>query len=87
MSKKNNTTYAAQRARIHTALIEREARGMTTIEIREDLDCMSPAARVLELRELGHQIQTVWTVSENAQGNNHRNARYVLINIAEGVAA
>jgi hypothetical protein len=87
MSKKNNTTYAVQRARILNVLIERGAKGLTTIEMREELDVMSPASRVLELRELGHQIQTVWTVSENAQGNNHRNARYVLINTTEGVAA
>jgi hypothetical protein len=87
MSKKQNTTYAAQRSRILTSLMQLKAKGLTTIEMREELDVMSPAPRVLELREEGHQIETVWTTSENAQGKTHRNARYLLTMVTPGMTA
>jgi hypothetical protein len=87
MSKKQNTTYAAQRSRILTSLMQLKAKGLTTIEMREELDVMSPAPRVLELREEGHQIETVWTISENAQAHSHRNARYVFVANTQRVVA
>ena len=58
----------------------------STIELREQEDIMHPSGRIMELREQGHRIETVWTVTSNAQGNNHRCARYVLRS-GKGVAA
>lgn len=80
----NDNSTAGQRARLLDALIDAGAMGLSTIELRESLDVMSPAPRVLELRELGFQIETFWVVGENSQGNKHRCARYVLINQAGG---
>ena len=74
-----NSSAIAQRHRIVEALLLRGSRGLTTIEAREELDCMYVSARILELRQMGWHIPTVWTTSENAQGNKLRNARYVLI--------
>lgn len=79
----DNST-AGQRARLLDALIDVGPSGLSTIELRENYDIMSPAPRVLELRALGFQIETFWIVGENSQGNKHRCARYVLINQVGG---
>ncbi|MEI6269285.1 MAG: helix-turn-helix domain-containing protein [Methylococcaceae bacterium] len=47
---------------------------MTTLQARQELDVMHPAARVQELREKGHNIMTHWTVTQG-----HRIAVYVLL--------
>jgi len=83
----NNNSATAQRARVLEALEQAGSKGLSTIQLREDFDIMSPAPRILELREEGHGIATIWTVTENAQGHKHRCARYVLIAIKEGAAA
>jgi len=75
-----------QRARIRTALEQAGTQGMSTIELREQVDILHPAGRVQELRELGYRIDTVWTVTTNAQGNPHRCARYVLQSTKEAAA-
>lgn len=51
---------------------------VTTLEARERLDVIHPAARVLELRERGHRITTTWVRASDAWGRAHRVARYVL---------
>ena len=68
-----------QRKIISQALARVGAQGITIIDARERLDVMHPAARVRELRARNWDIATVWTTTENAQGNKHRNARYVLM--------
>jgi len=68
-----------QRSRILKELESAGNEGRTTIQLREQLDIMHPGGRISELRENGYQIHTVWTVTENAQGHKHRNARYVLM--------
>ncbi len=73
-----------QRKIISQALARVGAQGITTIEARERLDIMHPAARVRELRARNWDIATVWATTENAQVNRHRNARYVLMR--QGVA-
>lgn len=74
-----STCTAAQRVRLLDRLREVANRGITTIEAREELDIMHPAARVQELRQrLQVNIQTVWTRDINAQGHAHKTARYVL---------
>ncbi|MEI6270530.1 MAG: helix-turn-helix domain-containing protein [Methylococcaceae bacterium] len=47
---------------------------MTTLQARQELDVMHPAARVQELREKGHNIMTHRTIAEG-----HRIASYVLL--------
>ena len=51
---------------------------LTTLEAREQLDIMHPAARCMELRKQGHPIVTEWTTEYSAGGSRHRIARYVL---------
>ena len=49
-----------------------------TITARRELDILCPAARVLELRKRGYQIETVWTERPTDNGKLHRVAMYVL---------
>ena len=51
---------------------------LTTLQARERLDIMAPAARVMELRKRGHDIKTVWTWDLSPSGKAHRVARYIL---------
>ena len=67
----------AQRARILAHL--REHHRLTTLEARQRLSVMHPAARVRELREMGHRIETLWREDHDAAGNPHRVAEYVLM--------
>ncbi|KZY61353.1 MULTISPECIES: helix-turn-helix domain-containing protein [unclassified Oleiphilus] len=83
-SQQLNST-SAQRTRLLNALKERSNEGVTTIYAREQLDIMSPAPRIMELREMDWDIRTVWTTEENSRGYKHRNARYVLVNEHCGV--
>lgn len=48
---------------------------VTTLQARNELFIMSPAARVMELKEQGHNIITYWTEAGKA-----KIAKYVLIN-------
>ena len=69
----------AQRKRVLTAL-ELSHCGLTTVELRELHDVMMPAARVHELRhQYDKNIKTIYATATNAQGNQHRVARYVLL--------
>jgi Helix-turn-helix domain len=51
---------------------------ITTIEAREGLDILSPAPRIMELRNAGYFIDTVWSTVETMLGKTHRIGRYVL---------
>ena len=51
---------------------------LTTIAARTDLGIMSPAARVMELRRAGHNIETVRCTVWDSEGRAHRSAEYVL---------
>lgn len=64
-----------QRERILTALQEGP---VSTVEARRWLDVMHPAMRVLELRNSGLSIDTVWSIEPTECGRLHRMARYVL---------
>ncbi len=50
---------------------------LTTLQCREELGIMHPAARIRELRESGHNIVTHWAKSEDRTGTMHREAKYV----------
>lgn len=49
---------------------------ITTIEARRDLDIMMPAARVFELRNMGHNIALVWIHQHTDAGKLHRVGLY-----------
>jgi hypothetical protein len=69
-AKLNKNSLESQRQRILEHL---HRKTLTTIEARQELDIMSPASRVLELRARGENIVTHWTVEQG-----HRIAQYVL---------
>ena len=50
---------------------------LTTIEARRELDIMMPAARAFELRAMGYDIATVWTLGATEDEGKHRIAQYV----------
>ncbi len=68
---------ASQRSIIYQKLTELDG-GLTTFDIRSKFDIPHPGARVMELRNLGHEIVTVWDLDSMPGGYLHRVARYVL---------
>lgn len=72
-----DTSSYSQRLRMLAFL--KENRELTTHAARTGLDVMSPAARVHELRQRGHNIITQWEVVETSCGTAHRFAKYVLL--------
>jgi len=73
----NDISLLAQRKRLLERLREKP---ITTIEAREQLNILMPAARIFELRKnYGLNIITLWTKDCTSQGKPHRVARYVLI--------
>jgi hypothetical protein len=48
-----------------------------TLTARRKLDILMPAARVFELRAMGHLISLVWVVRETECGKPHRVGLYV----------
>jgi glucose-6-phosphate-specific signal transduction histidine kinase len=73
----NSNSAEAQRDRILSFL--RRGHGMSTIDARHLLDVLHPAARVMELRDFGFEIQTVWKRQETPEGGSHRVALYYLM--------
>ncbi len=61
-----------------TILAWLKASRLTTLQARNELDIMHPAARVQELRTQGYNIHTHWEIVDTG-GNNHRVASYVLL--------
>lgn len=79
-----STDTAAQRQRLLAFLIERP---VNTMYARDMLNIMAPAARVKELREAGHDINTHRITITDRDGRDHRGvAVYTLLKIAEGAA-
>ncbi len=77
LSRKYSNDAAAQRSRVLTYL--RRHGSLSTLDARHRLDCLHPAARVMELRWQGYDIATVWTRETTPEGFEHRVARYHLI--------
>ena len=66
-----------QRLKLLDWLLEKNS--ITTTQARTNLDIMSPAARILELKKHGYLINTVPAEWISEQGINHKGiARYVL---------
>lgn len=71
----NNTCTTNQRA---ITLLAIQDSPKTTVELRHDFGIMHPAARIQELRDLGHKIGTVRITSMTPDGVKHRAvAKYV----------
>lgn len=70
------TTESATRQRARLEAHFRSHGSISTLEARNGLGVMHPAARVQELRESGHRIITVWSRESDATGRRHRVARY-----------
>ena len=69
-----------QRQRILEALRQAGSLGLTTIQMREQLDIMMPGARVYELRHgHGYNIYLSWDRERTAQGHEHTCGRYILL--------
>lgn len=65
----HSNSVTAQRQRLYEYLQRCSVQGATTIQFREQLDVMHPAAKVMELRhKYGYNIATIWSYDENAQG-------------------
>ena len=80
---KKYSTAASQRSIIFQCLKE-SVDGLTTFDIRVKFDIPHPGARVMELRNQGHEIVTVWDVDSMPGGHLHRVARYVLMPEVQG---
>ena len=50
----------------------------STMTIRQELGILSPAARVLDLRKQGYQIETISSTAYDEAGRPHRCATYAL---------
>lgn len=80
-----STSNAAQWKRLkkHLELIG----NITTTQAREQLAIMHPAGRIKELRRQGLSITTKMVRSPDAEGINHRQAKYVLLNDVDTLKA
>lgn len=79
-----NTTTQAQRARLLDALLDGP---ITTIEARSRLNIMMPAARVKELRALGHPIVTHLRDLHDDHGRRHSRVAVYYLSVGSEVAA
>lgn len=84
----HSNSAASQRQRLEEALRQSKA-GLSTVEIRRDLDIMMPGTRIWELRwNHGLNIQTIDCVDTTEAGGEHSVARYVLMSgVWQGDAA
>ncbi len=75
-SETSSNSAASQRQRLlqHLTLFE----SATTLKARNSLDVMHPAARIMELRQAGYCIETVWVSDITPEGYVHRVAKYLL---------
>ena len=75
------TSTYAQRQRVLTVLMDHPA---STFELRDRFNIMMPGARVIELREQGHEILTLRQNLPDRFGRIHpRVAVYVLVRLAQ----
>lgn len=72
----HNTSSSNQRAITLSAITNAPK---STIELRHDFGIMHPAARIQELREMGHEIVTIRVTDVTPDGIKHKAvAKYVL---------
>lgn len=85
-----NTPYSTdtntQNKRLLSALTEANSLGLTSYQVREELDIYCPTARISDLRKAGNHIYTIWDTIDTGKGK-HRVARWVLMKQAQEKAA
>jgi hypothetical protein len=89
MGKKDNrhsTDTNTQNKRLYSALIKAHSQGLTSYQVREELDIYCPTARITDLRKAGNEIYTIWDVIDTGKGK-HRVARWVLMRQAQEAVA
>ena len=75
----------AQRQRVLALL---KVQPQSTFDLRDGQNVLMPAARVKELKELGHEIHRTLSTLPDSEGRLHpRIATYALIKLAEGEGA
>ena len=73
----NNNSSFSQRQRLLSWL---NVKSITTIEARQELNILMPAARICELKhKFGHNIISTWASDHTREGYCHRVARYTLV--------
>lgn len=76
-TQKNDNSLPAQRQRLLTYLKQKP---ITTLEARNELNILSPAPRVHELRHrYGFNIETALIESFSEEGYRHKIAKYTLL--------
>ncbi|WP_235590292.1 helix-turn-helix domain-containing protein [Nitrosomonas ureae] len=76
----HENTVKAQRKRILAYL---HTKPLDTLDARKELDVMHPAARVMELRNQGIGIKTIWIDRASDCGKIHRIACYILDGVTD----
>jgi hypothetical protein len=76
-SDSNFNSAKSQRERLMTSL--RAQGSCSSIEATHKLDIIHPPRRIMELRNEGHRIDTVWSYEPTECGRVHRVGRYHLI--------
>lgn len=69
----------SQRQRILEAMRQRRNKGVSTFYCRGQLGTVSPAARILELKQAGNNIDKYWVFEPDQNQVIHRIACYVLV--------
>jgi hypothetical protein len=57
---------------------------LSTLEAREILGIMSPASRILELKQVGHRIVLGWGKQRDSSGQLHDVGVYIYMGLAKG---
>ncbi len=74
-----NTTATSQRASILHWFSDISPR-LSTIDAREAMGIMSPASRIYELRNMGHEIILEWERQQDTTGTVHKVGVYIYLN-------
>ncbi len=77
-NKNHNSTNSLEHQRAAIRDYLREHGTMSTLEARRELDVLHPAARVMELRRSGLEIDLIWVDDFSENGKIHRVGRYIL---------
>jgi hypothetical protein len=79
----NNSPHAQRASMLHWFL--KVSYRLSTLDARERLGIMSPACRIFELRNMGHNIPLEWTYQEDSTGTLHRVGVYVYMGLTQPV--
>lgn len=79
--KLHNNSPIAQRARILRWFFN-ESQRLSTLEAREELGIMSPACRIMELRDMGHNIITEREQQKDVTGTKHQTGVYIYMSFS-----